>query len=296
MSNPAQTTVPGSANVKVCLQLNRRGAGKSLAALPEHAIVKRTAPISVISVVLLAACGALCQSERRADGLLQRDGTNSPEVQSQEIRTWKLLPDAPSTVQPPRQAEKFQTFAYEARSRLTIRTAGISSGINLGTELRRVTSGPQPSLIASYELPSTEKESSNIIVKYLCPPSVKRTLLYHPSISSAFIGRATYAASRMFIARNDSGKNRLNTSYFIGVLSLVAAQTAHRPYWARSPSAPLNDFGSTIGNDAGMNLFREFGPGIRQMVKGHMPKFAFKIEERITRDQYLKEVVSSRAR
>src|SRR5579862_3807804 len=97
MSNPAQTRVPWSANVKVCLQLNRRGAGKSLAALPEHAIVKRTAPISVISVVLLAACGALCQSERRADGLLQRDGTKSPEVQSQEIRTWKSLPDAPSS-------------------------------------------------------------------------------------------------------------------------------------------------------------------------------------------------------
>jgi hypothetical protein len=97
----------------------------------------------------------------------------------------------------------------------------------------------------------------------------------------------------MFIARNDSGKNRPNTSYFIGLLSLVAAQTAHRPYWARSSSAPFNDFGSTIGNDAGLNLFREFGPGIRQTVKGHMPKFAFKIEERITRDQNLRQVVSS---
>jgi hypothetical protein len=39
-------------------------------------------------------------------------------------------------------------------------------------------------------------------------------------------------------------------------------------------------FGSTIGNDAGLNLFHEFEPGIRQMVKGHTPKLAFKIEER----------------
>ena len=224
------------------------------------------------------------------------DGTNSPVVQSQEMRTWRSLPDAPSTVQPPRQAEKFQTFAYEARSRLTIRTAGISSGVNFGTEFRRVTPGPQPSLIGSYELPSTENGSSNFIVKYLCPPLVKRTLLYHPSTSTTFMGRTTYSASRMFVARNDSGKNRLNTSYFIGVLSLVAIHSARRPIWARPSSAPFNDFGSTIGNDAGMNLFREFGPGIRQTVKGHMPKFAFKIEERITRNQNLRQVVSSPAR
>jgi len=113
-----------------------------------------------------------------------------------------------------------------------------------------------------------QKEHSSFIVKYLCPPLVKRTLLYHPSTSTTFMGRATYAASRMFVGRNDSGKNRPNTSYFIGVLSLAAAQTAHRPYWARSSSAPFNDFGSTIGNDAGMNLFREFGPGIRQNLQG----------------------------
>jgi hypothetical protein len=38
MSNPAQTTVTWSANVEVCFQLNRRGAGKSLAALQKWAM------------------------------------------------------------------------------------------------------------------------------------------------------------------------------------------------------------------------------------------------------------------
>jgi len=44
---------------------------------------------------------------------------------------------------------------------------------------------------------------------------------------------------------------------------------------------PFNDFGSTIGSDAGMKVFHEFGPGIRQMMKGLTPKFVSKIEERI---------------
>jgi hypothetical protein len=110
------------------------------------------------------------------------------------------------------------------------------------------------------------------------------------------MSRVTYAASRIFIARDDSGKGRLNTSYFLGALTSVAVSTAYRPYWARSSSATFNNFGSTIGSDAGMNLFHEFGPGIRQMVKGHTPKFASRIGERITNQQTPRRVVSTPAR
>jgi len=268
----------------------------SLAALPERAIVKRIAPIWVIFSVLLVACGALCQSERASEGVHQGDGSNSLEAQRQEMRTWRSLPDAPSTVQPPTQREKFQTFAYEAGLPLAMRAAAITSNVRRRIELRHFTPVPQPSLIPSDELLFSQKESSNFVVKYLCPPLVKRSMLYHPSSSNTLIGRATYAASHIFVTRDDSGKRRLNASYFLGVLSLVAVHNARRPYWARSASAPFNDFGSTIGNDAGINLFHEFGPGIQQMVRGHTPRFAFKIEERIARDQNLKEVVSSPAR
>ena len=257
--------------------------------------MKRIALISVISSVLLVACGALCQSEHPSEGLLG-DGSNSPELQRQEMRTWRSLPDAPSTVQPPTQAEKSQTFAYEPRSPLRRRGAGITSDVRRGTELRYVTPASRSNLIPSDELLLSQKESSNFIAKYLYPPLVKRRLLYHPSTSNTFTGRSIYAASHIFVTRDDSGKRRLNASYFLGVLSLVAVHSARRPYWARSASAPFNDFGSTIGNDAGINLFHEFEPGIRQMVKGHTPKFAFKLEERITRDQNLKELASSPAR
>ena len=254
--------------------------------------MKRIASIWFISSVLLVACGALCQSERASDGLLLGDSSNPPEAR-QEMLTWRSLPDAPSTVQPRTQVEKFRTFLYEARLPLEMRAAAITSNIRRGTELRHAL---QPRLIPSDELPFTQKQPSNLVLKYLCPPLVKRSLLYHPSTSNTLIGRATYAASHIFVTRDDSGKKRLNASYFLGVLSLVAVHNARRPYWARSASTPLNDFGSTIGNDAGLNLFHEFEPGIRQMVWDHTPRFAFKFEGRTTHDQNLKEVVSSRAR
>lgn len=251
-------------------------------------MVKRIVPIRVISFCLLVTCEALCQSDRRSSDLLQREGSKLLEAPRQEMRTWRSLPDTPSTVQPPKQTERFQSFADEARMPLT------PNSVRRGTELRRVTPGPQPTFSAPYEAVLTQE--GNLVTKYLYPSSLKPSLLYHPSTSSSFMGRATYSASRIFVTRDDSGKKRLNTSYFLGVLGSVAIHSAYRPYYARSSSAPFNDFGSTIGNDAGINFFHEFGPGFRQMAKHHTPKFALKLGKRITHDQKLREAVSSSVR
>ena len=298
MSTLAQTNARWSANVEVCFQPNRQEAGESLAALQDRAMVKRIRPIRVISFFLLAACVALCQSEGPSADLLeglQFDGSTSPEVQRQEMRTSRSLPDAPS-VQPTKQARTFHTFVDEARSPLTFGAVGINAGVMRETEQGRVTPGSQPTLTPLYKAAFTQKESSTFFDKYLYPSLLKHNLRYLPSTSGSFMGRATYAASRIFVTRDDSGKRRLNTSYFLGVLTSVAIHTAYRPYWARSTSAPFNDFGSTIGNGAGINLFREFEPGIRQMVKAHAPKFVSSIEERITHDQTPGDVVSTPAR
>jgi len=145
---------------------------------------------------------------------------------------------------------------------LTLGAVGVSAGVIRETKLGRVTPGSQPRLTALFP----------------------HNLRYHPSTSNSFMGRATYAASRIFVTRDGSGKGRLNTSYFLAVLTSVASDTAHRPSWARSTSATFNNFGSTIGSDAGMNVYHEFGPGIRQMLQGHTPKFVSRIEARITHD------------
>jgi hypothetical protein len=248
-----------------------------------------------MSFLLLATCGALCQSERASADLLQGleyDGPDSHEVQRQEQRTWKSLPDAPSA-QSPTQAEKFRTFVDEARSPLTFGAAGVNAGIMRETELGRLSSGRQASLTDLYKGVLIQKESSAFFSKYLYPALLKQDPRYYPASSRSFLGRATYAASRILITRNDSGKRTLNTSYFLGVLTSVAIATAYRPYWTRSTSATFKTFGSTIGSDAGINLLHEFGPGIRRMVKRHAPKFVSRIEERITNDQTLSDVITT---
>ena len=259
-------------------------------------MVKRIAPVQVVSFCLLAACGGLCQSERRGvvQGL-QFEATNSTEVQRQQRGARRSLPDAPSALVLT-QADRFQRAGDEARLPLKVGAVGVNATVMRETDLGHVPLGPPPSVTALYNAVPAQRESGAAFGRYLYPSLLKQSLRYQPSASGSLMGRATDAASRIFVTRDESGKRRLNTSYFLGVLTSVAAHSASRPYWARSNSAPFSDFGSTVGNDAGVKLLHEFGPGIRQMVTGHMPEFVSRIEERIIRDQIPSEVASIPAR
>jgi hypothetical protein len=215
-------------------------------------MVKRIAPVGVVSFVLLAVCGSVCQNVRQS------------------------LPDAPS-VQAVTQKQSFNGFAEVARPPLNSGVSGGYAGV-----MRQGGFATSSKLVFNRKEPATI-ESNTIFGKYLNPTSQKRQAGYLTSSSSSLMGRSTYAASRIFITRDSSGKARLNTSYLLRTLTAVAKDTASTPYWRRSVGEPFSNFGSTVGNDAGMNLWREFGPGIQQLLKSHTPAFVLRIEDRVTR-------------
>jgi len=217
-------------------------------------------PIRVTCFLVLAACGALCQEP-------------SGKVE------FSSLPDAPSV-----QASAQAQTAVDEASPLISRAAAGDTGVMRGLELANGTHAPRLGVLAfSRKAEPPQRESNDFFAKHLYPSLLKRNFDYHPSASSSLLGRATYAATRVFVVRDESGKGRVNTSYFVGVLTSAVVHTAYRPYWRRSPSDPFSNFGSTIGNDAGMNVLHEFGPGLQQLMKNHAPKFVSRIEERIGR-------------
>jgi hypothetical protein len=215
-------------------------------------------PIRVISFLLLAACAALCQ-------------------QLQEKPRPSSLPDAPSV----QASAEPDTFRRLVGSPVTLGAVGAEGRLARASDLANAGRPEQPGFALFDPVEPAQKVSGDFFDKHLYPSLLKQRLNYHPASSDSLMGRATYAASCIFVTRDRSGKGRLNTSYFLGVLTSAAIHTAYRPYWRRSPSQPFNDFGSTIGNDAGMNLFHEFGPGLQQMMKSHAPRFVSMIEERL---------------
>jgi hypothetical protein len=207
-------------------------------------MAKRIVPFGVVSFVLVAASVAACQSGGQ------------------------VFPDAPS-----RQAATAEEAFGGWRAVPSLSKPGVMSSPAGVMRSER---------FASADPMGSNQESKTIFEKYLSAPSAK-PLASHYAGDGGLIGRAASAASRIFVTRDESGNGRLNTSYLLRALTSVAADTASRPYWRRSATGSVSDFGSTVGNDAGMNVWHEFQPGIEQLMKSHAPRFVTRIEERIGR-------------
>jgi hypothetical protein len=184
-------------------------------------------------------------------------------------------------------------FVNETRSLLTLDP----DGINAGATRNSVPGYAAPELQFSQAgaHPATFTEES-LLGKYVYSAMLKNDQRYYSSTGDSLIGRAAYAASRVLVTRDLSGKNRVNTSSLVRVLISVGSDAASRSYCRRSLGTPFSDFGSTLGNDAGMDLLHEFEPGIRQMLTGHTPKLVSKIAERIASHEARREVVPTKAR
>ncbi len=235
--------------------------------------------VLVVLVRLVGACDAVCQSLRPVESVVA--GTQDAV---------KTLPDAPSSVI----ADQADALAERAGAQ---RWAFKSAAATGEVALPFVASAP-PNLVRRnlamvYERIPAQKESDDFLSKFLFVSLRNPNSRYRASSNDGWIGRATDAASSILVTRDQSGKRRLNASYLVGVLTSVAAHSAARPYWLRSGSAPIGDFGSTLGNDAGMNVLHEFGPGLRGAVTGHMPSFVSRIEQRVTGERNPRPAISN---
>jgi len=202
------------------------------------------------------------------------------------------LPDAPSpqTLNP---ADSFLEVSELGHSPLIVSQAGVNPAVVRETHTGVVLPEAPSATFLYKAVPlqnvelrtETPNKGDTFFSKYLNSSTLNETSRYQPSSHDKLMDRATDAASRIFVTRDESGKRKLNTNYFLRVLTSVAADSASRRYRARSGAAPLTDFGSTIGSDAGRNLLHEFGPGIRQVVTSHMPAFVFRLQDRVVRQQ-----------
>jgi hypothetical protein len=255
-----------------------QGARDRLAASQNALFVKRIALIRIGAFLLVATCGALCQSASRPGDRLQLSPLEGASAQAQ----LNALPDAPSQVALG-QPDRLKTIVNEARVPLATGAAGINADVLRATEATHLTPEAPLTVTALSKGIARQEKANDFFSQYL--NASRQSSRYEPSSSGKVMARATDAASRIFVTRAPSGKPRVNTQYFLQVLTSVAAESASRRYRARSGTAPLSAFGSTVGNDAGMNLLHEFGPGIRQKVTGHLPEFVSRIGEHISRAQ-----------
>jgi len=156
-------------------------------------MVKRIASFEVVGLVLLAACAAVGQSGRES------------------------LPDAPSAVMAT-QTQRLNAPVEEAGLPLNV------AGANMGAMGSAAGPMRHDEVLVFDGTASRHNGPDAVFRKYLYSSSVKQ----QPNSASggSLMSRATHAAARTLVTRNQSGKGRLNTSYLLRTLSAVAKDSA----------------------------------------------------------------------
>jgi hypothetical protein len=202
---------------------------------------------------------------------------SSPTLNYSATHNSNKLPDAPSSSAITDRL-RFEVFRENAVSPLTFASAGMNAALMQA----RSPYGVNYSWTRSYTVALAQRESNQFLSSYLFPKLFNQDPRYHPAQTEKTMGRALYAASRVLITRKDDGSKTLNTSYLLSTLLTSSLANAYRPYWARSASNTFSDVGSTIGGDAGFNLFREFWPQFSRTLSSHTPKSFKKIGEKFS--------------
>jgi hypothetical protein len=232
-------------------------------------MVKWIALFRIFCFGLCAVCGASGQ------GLHSRN-----EVPATSPKSSSSLPDAPSAIvlAPGALVEpvSVQRISAEAHAPLSVAPLTVAA-VGMPVATARF----QAALAFDPDQHPTQSNSGALFFRRLYPSLNNPNLRYRPSDNNTVLGRATDAASRILLTRDQTGKRKFNSTYFLRLATAVAADSASRKYRARSKTAPLSDFGSNVGNDTGMNLLHEFGPGLQQAVVSHLPKFVSRIQARI---------------
>jgi hypothetical protein len=106
-------------------------------------------------------------------------------------------------------------------------------------------------------------------LQYGASAALREDNRYIRSTDTGFWRRSKHAIGSTFLARNDAGQQHFAYSR----LGSAAGSAFISRIWQPRSSTTAGDgavtFGITMATDIGFNMFREFGPGIRNRFKRH---------------------------
>jgi hypothetical protein len=106
----------------------------------------------------------------------------------------------------------------------------------------------------------------NYITEAILPTLLHEDPRFFRLGSGTFWHRATYATSRIFVTRTDSGGKQFNISEIAGNAGVVALTSLYYPDGRTAPAAGER-YAIQLGNDALSNLLTEFWPDIKHHLR-----------------------------
>jgi hypothetical protein len=107
----------------------------------------------------------------------------------------------------------------------------------------------------------------NFFTRAILPSILHEDPRYFQLGKGGFWHRASYAVTRIFVTRTDSGGTEFNFSEILGSATAAGISTyAYHPQYARNLSSALDVWGTQVGYDALSYSLKEFWPDIKRKL------------------------------
>jgi hypothetical protein len=106
----------------------------------------------------------------------------------------------------------------------------------------------------------------NYMTEAIVPTLTKEDPRYYTLGKGGFLKRTTYAVSRLFITRTDSGRNTFNISEIVGNGAAAGISNAYYPTTSNTFVKTYQRWGTQIALDGVFNICKEFWPDINRSL------------------------------
>jgi hypothetical protein len=148
---------------------------------------------------------------------------------------------------------------------------GITSALAYGTDAHPQLGSGANAYWAYYWRGFVDKTDGNYWVIFILPSLLHEDQRYFAMGEGGFWKRGTYAATRIFVARNYHGDNTFNISEVAGRAIAQGISTTYYPSASSTGEKLAEKYAYALGRDALTNVFREFWPDIATHVLHRHP-------------------------
>ena len=173
-----------------------------------------------------------------------------------------FFPDLATSRGPLSPGEKFKLFLDDSIAPSTMFGSAVGASVSQAANVPHGYGQGWDAYGKRFGASMARHASSDFFGTFLLASALHQDPRFFPQLNPTFGSSAKYAISRVFVTRNDEGKNVANWSQLVGMLLSESLANAYWPEEDRTAGQTFRRFGIGVGTRAAGNMFRNYWPSL----------------------------------
>jgi hypothetical protein len=178
-----------------------------------------------------------------------------------------VFPDIASSTEPLSTGRKFELFVDNSFSVHTLTWAGVGSALAQADNTPTGRGQGWDGYAQRFGSSMARQASSNFFGTFLLASALHQDPRFYPEIRPSLGHAMKYSGERVFVTRNDEGRNVVNWSGLAGPLLAEGLANVYWPEQNRSVGDTFLRYGLDLATRAGGNMLREYWPVFYRKIR-----------------------------